>query len=179
MRSRVFFASIRCLCRFFFFSSRRRHTRSLCDWSSDVCSSDLTLVQAADQPGSLRWKIKHDQRINILLLGYGGPGHDGAYLTDSIVLVSIQPGSKEAVMTNLPRDLWVKIPALPNNGYMQGKLNSAYQIGQDRRNYPNVRATWKTSTGGGDLAAATIEQITGQHVDYWVGVDFSAFRDVV
>src|ERR687886_1128749 len=28
---------------FFFFSSRRRHTRSLCDWSSDVCSSDLSL----------------------------------------------------------------------------------------------------------------------------------------
>src|SRR5260221_2599415 len=27
--------------RYFFFSSRRRHTRSLCDWSSDVCSSDL------------------------------------------------------------------------------------------------------------------------------------------
>src|SRR5947207_7782136 len=27
----------------FFFSSRRRHTRSLCDWSSDVCSSDLVL----------------------------------------------------------------------------------------------------------------------------------------
>src|SRR5215211_8837620 len=26
---------------FFFFSSRRRHTRSLCDWSSEVCSSDL------------------------------------------------------------------------------------------------------------------------------------------
>src|SRR5438132_135739 len=25
----------------FFFSSRRRHTSSLCDWSSDVCSSDL------------------------------------------------------------------------------------------------------------------------------------------
>src|SRR5438034_2253986 len=29
-----------CVCSFFF-SSRRRHTRSLCDWSSDVCSSDL------------------------------------------------------------------------------------------------------------------------------------------
>src|SRR5476649_600337 len=28
-------------CCIFFFSSRRRHTRSLCDWSSDVCSSDL------------------------------------------------------------------------------------------------------------------------------------------
>src|SRR5437868_1053610 len=28
---------------FFFFSSRRRHTRSKRDWSSDVCSSDLTI----------------------------------------------------------------------------------------------------------------------------------------
>src|SRR5947207_1525422 len=30
----------------FFFSSRRRHTRSLCDWSSDVCSSDLDCGEA-------------------------------------------------------------------------------------------------------------------------------------
>src|SRR5688572_32376640 len=29
---------------FFFFSSRRRHTRFDCDWSSDVCSSDLVLL---------------------------------------------------------------------------------------------------------------------------------------
>src|SRR5574340_1686051 len=33
----------KCFC-FFFFSSRRRHTRSFGDWSSDVCSSDLTLM---------------------------------------------------------------------------------------------------------------------------------------
>src|SRR2546430_6458397 len=32
---------------FFFFSSRRRHTRFDCDWSSDVCSSDLELLQLA------------------------------------------------------------------------------------------------------------------------------------
>src|SRR5205814_3838314 len=31
----------------FFFSSRRRHTRCLSDWSSDVCSSDLEPVQQA------------------------------------------------------------------------------------------------------------------------------------
>src|SRR5690349_23203428 len=35
---------------FFFFSSRRRHTRSLRDWSSDVCSSDLTILQRIPQP---------------------------------------------------------------------------------------------------------------------------------
>src|SRR5690242_21089910 len=34
---------------FFFFSSRRRHTRLTCDWSSDVCSSDLILL-VDDEP---------------------------------------------------------------------------------------------------------------------------------
>src|SRR2546422_9215007 len=34
-------SSARVLCGFFFFSSRRRHTRCSRDWSSDVCSSDL------------------------------------------------------------------------------------------------------------------------------------------
>src|SRR6266481_1278765 len=39
----IFFSSSKyILCFFFFFSSRRRHTRWNCDWSSDVCSSDLT-----------------------------------------------------------------------------------------------------------------------------------------
>src|SRR2546430_13342024 len=32
------------MCVLFFFSSRRRHTRFDCDWSSDVCSSDLIVV---------------------------------------------------------------------------------------------------------------------------------------
>src|SRR5207237_2917098 len=36
----VIFISFLCYI-FFFFSSRRRHTRFKCDWSSDVCSSDL------------------------------------------------------------------------------------------------------------------------------------------
>src|SRR2546427_12567503 len=36
---------------FFFFSSRRRHTRFDCDWSSDVCSSDLVI------PGASKWQI--------------------------------------------------------------------------------------------------------------------------
>src|SRR5207249_9503165 len=36
-------------CVVFFFSSRRRHTRSKRDWSSDVCSSDLILFQPADR----------------------------------------------------------------------------------------------------------------------------------
>src|ERR671933_2483952 len=43
----------RCRCRFF--SSRRRHTRSLCDWSSDVCSSDLLEAKDEYTSSHTRW----------------------------------------------------------------------------------------------------------------------------
>src|SRR5215204_2674048 len=46
----------------FFFSSRRRHTRSLCDWSSDVCSSDL---------------IGEGGKVNEILITHGGPATKG------------------------------------------------------------------------------------------------------
>src|SRR5260370_4415558 len=95
------------------------------------------------------------------------------------MLVSIRPAMREAMMISLARDLWVKSRALPRNGFMMGKLNSAYAIGTDHNDFPNVRPEWKTDTGGGGLAAARVSQVTGLPMDYWVGVDFTAFRDVV
>src|SRR5689334_23694603 len=50
---------------FFFFSSRRRHTRWNCDWSSDVCSSDLDPPPRARRVGArrhgdtVRWRVSH------------------------------------------------------------------------------------------------------------------------
>src|SRR5690242_21941247 len=38
---------------FFFFSSRRRHTRLTCDWSSDVCSSDLSCGTSSRHAGDI------------------------------------------------------------------------------------------------------------------------------
>src|SRR2546427_3586570 len=45
----------------FFFSSRRRHTRFDCDWSSDVCSSDLGLVFNVGTGG--RYTLNHTLRL--------------------------------------------------------------------------------------------------------------------
>src|SRR6266702_7010180 len=42
-------------CIFFFFSSRRRHTRWPRDWSSDVCSSDLTTALKDNEVVLLEW----------------------------------------------------------------------------------------------------------------------------
>src|SRR5260370_25496184 len=54
---------------FFFFSSRRRHTRFKCDWSSDVCSSDLSISEecqheACDRcPGAFHREDAGDQPV--------------------------------------------------------------------------------------------------------------------
>src|SRR5262245_64712461 len=42
----------------FFFSSRRRHTRCLSDWSSDVCSSDLTNTAAGSTATGRDWQVR-------------------------------------------------------------------------------------------------------------------------
>src|SRR5256886_11072657 len=52
----------------FFFSSRRRHTRFDCDWSSDVCSSDLgwlSLVYAGRFPAKVRKLVMAGAPVDI------------------------------------------------------------------------------------------------------------------
>ena len=80
-----------------------------------------------DTPGTLAYKIHHGERVNILMLGYGGDGHDGAYLADSIMLVSVQ-GVDRVTLTSLPRDTYVEIKALADSASYNGKINAAYEI---------------------------------------------------
>jgi polyisoprenyl-teichoic acid--peptidoglycan teichoic acid transferase len=139
----------------------------------------VSIVTGRSDGGTLTSKIRSGQPINILFLGYGGPGHGGPYLTDSMLLLSVKPVSQTAVMISIPRDLVVPIPALPANGSITARINLAYAIGVDRQSFPNIRDTWSGPTAGGDLAAATVANVTGQPVDYWIAVDFKAFRQVV
>jgi LCP family protein required for cell wall assembly len=139
----------------------------------------VAIVTGGSDGGTLASKLQSDRPINILILGYGGPGHGGPYLTDSILILSIKPVSQKDVIISIPRDLVVPIPALPGNGTITARINLAYAIGVDRQSFPNVRNSWTGRTGGGDLAAATAAEVTGLPVDYWVAVDFKAFRQVV
>src|SRR6185369_17849315 len=54
---------------FFFFSSRRRHTRFKCDWSSDVCSSDLEGTVESVTDTTLTLKTASGQTIQVALNG--------------------------------------------------------------------------------------------------------------
>src|SRR6266568_7142654 len=97
---------------FFFFSSRRRHTRWNCDWSSDVCSSDLSKVNARMHEGMeiaassdvdrdfMRMMIPHHQGaidMALLQLKYG---HDEKLkrLAQSII---VEQGQEIAYMRTL------------------------------------------------------------------------------
>lgn len=106
--------------------------------------------------------IKED-RINVLLLGIGGAGHDGPNLTDTIILASIQPSTKKIAFISIPRDLLVNIPE-------QGmwKINNANHFGE-----------LKKKGNGGELASQVVANILDLPIHYYVRVDFTGFEKLI
>lgn len=104
-----------------------------------------------------------EDRINVLLLGMGGPGHDGPYLTDTIMVISIKPSTNEVAMISLPRDMGVTIP---DQGLR--KINHANHFGEKQK------AGW-----GGAFASEIIGDTLGIPIHYYVRVDFKAFEEII
>jgi anionic cell wall polymer biosynthesis LytR-Cps2A-Psr (LCP) family protein len=111
---------------------------------------------------------------SVALLGYGGNGHAGGLLTDTIIVAYVQPDEKTITLITLPRDLWVHFPS-GANGETGWKLNAAYPIGSDDRGYPNKPAEFKGETGGGALAKYAIQKVVGFPIDSFVAVSFDGF----
>lgn len=108
--------------------------------------------------------IGEDQGVvNILLLGIGGEGHDGAELTDTMIVASLNLNSNEVVLTSIPRDFMVKIPNVGLN-----KINAVYAYAY--KNNPN---------SAGPAAMAAAEEITGFTIPYYALVDFKGFVKAV
>ncbi|MBI4363422.1 MAG: LCP family protein, partial [Candidatus Doudnabacteria bacterium] len=101
--------------------------------------------------------------VNILLLGMGGPGHDGPLLTDTMIVASISVKTNEVVLISIPRDFVV---ALANQGFR--KINSAYAY-----------AELAEPGSGGIVAAAAVEKITGLTIPYYASIDFKGFVKAV
>src|SRR2546427_6828991 len=67
---------------FFFFSSRRRHTRFDCDWSSDVCSSDLQALHVTNQSLIFRSNPQaHSRLVGMYMLFYAVGSGLGALIS--------------------------------------------------------------------------------------------------
>lgn len=102
-------------------------------------------------------------RVNVLIIGLDYSdwrGDSGPPLSDTMIVLSLDPLTKTAGMLSIPRDLWVSIP-----GFDHGKINTAYQLGE----------AYKLPNGGPGLALATVEQFLGVPIQYYAQIDFEAF----
>lgn len=104
-----------------------------------------------------------DDRVNILVLGIGGAGHDGPYLTDTNIIISFKPSTKEVSLVSIPRDLGVNIP-----GHGWRKINSADAFGES-----------ETPGSGGDFARAVFAKTFDISIPYYIRVDFTAFKNLI
>ncbi|MBP9827658.1 LCP family protein [Patescibacteria group bacterium] len=104
-----------------------------------------------------------DDRINVLLLGIGGSGHDGPELTDTIIFASYRPSTNEVGMISIPRDLNVLI-----DGYGYRKIN-----------HVNAYAELEKSGSGPQATAEALEEIFDEEIDYTIKVDFDGFSDII
>ncbi|MBU1446550.1 LCP family protein [Patescibacteria group bacterium] len=102
---------------------------------------------------------------NILLLGTGGGDHDGADLTDTIILASIDYDNNIIPMLSLPRDFYVDIEELDS----WSRINQVYEMGNKKYD----------SETGIKLLEEAVEDITGVEIHYYVKIDFQGFKDIV
>ncbi len=149
-------------------------TLTLSAWPNDAANYDLKTLQPKNV-GVLE-TVKnfilhsdnildgqHDDRINILLLGIGGPGHDGPYLSDTNIILSIKPSTKEIALISIPRDLGVN---LEEHGIR--KINAADAFGEAQ-----------APGAGGEYARQIFAKNFGLDIPYYARVDFKAFQEIV
>ncbi|MBI2475301.1 LCP family protein [Candidatus Uhrbacteria bacterium] len=108
-------------------------------------------------------KGEENDRVNLLLMGIGGEGHEGPQLTDTIIFASFQPSTGKIGLMSLPRDMTVPIP-----GYGYRKVNHANALGEVDK------------TGSGPkLASQVIGQVLDEDIQYYFRVDFNGFAQLI
>jgi polyisoprenyl-teichoic acid--peptidoglycan teichoic acid transferase len=108
-------------------------------------------------------KGEEADRINILLLGMGGEGHDGAYLADTIMLASLKPSTKQVSLISIPRDMQVPLE----------------EAGWRKINNINAFAEMKEPGSGGQKTIEALTKLFEINIDYYVRVDFAGFMNII
>lgn len=104
-----------------------------------------------------------DGRMNVMLFGVGGAGHDGSQLTDTIILASVDAKENRVGLLSIPRDM-----AYPLDGARFEKINAV-----------NAYAEQEHPGEGAVVAAKNIGKLLGVRVDHVVKIDFRGFEKFV
>jgi polyisoprenyl-teichoic acid--peptidoglycan teichoic acid transferase len=135
--------------------------------SSNVSKNNVEIKMPTPSPDPLRPK-------NILLMGYGGGVHEGGSLTDTMMVASIIPREKRIVMISVPRDLWIPLP-IKGEIIENHKINEAYAIGKNDKQYIEKLDRYKGAEGGGAMAKYAAGFVTGLKIDNYAALNFKGF----
>lgn len=134
-------------------------------WSRLSAFNDAVST-APSVSSALLLPLNGSDRVNVLMLGYGGIDHDGQYLADSINILSINPKADATTIIPIPRDLWIEgLPQLPDNG----KVNEIFPVGFFQGGVAE----------GARATAEVLTEVTGLRIDHWMAIDFDGFREMV
>lgn len=127
-------------------------------------------------------KGEGDGRINILVLGKGGPEQrDGPDLTDTIIIASIDPIANEATLLSIPRDFWVKSPAGSqskiNQVYYDAKYKALNSYSSSQKSSDEAKV--KSETAGVDALKQVITDSMGVPIHYYAMIDFAGFKKAI
>ena len=120
------------------------------------------------------------ERLNILLVGTDQRPGDKTFNTDTMIVVSVDPVSKQVAMFQLPRDMTnVPVPANARavwGSVYGGKINSWFTQNRNRTDlWPGKTATAR----GFSALKAMLGGLYGLDIRYYVMVNFGGFRSVV
>ena len=154
--------------------------------SADPAASPTAVIPTPDPSaqGTLAptlppWDGK--ERLNILAVGTDArEGYGTSFNTDTLIVVSIDPETKQVAMFQVPRDM-VDVPVPENarslwGSVYAGKINSWYNQNRNRTDlWPGKSA----QTRGLNSLKAILGKLYGLDIRYHVTVDFGGFKDVV
>jgi LCP family protein required for cell wall assembly len=106
--------------------------------------------------------------------------------TNTLILIHIPAGGKKAVGFSIPRDDWVTFPT-PYDGESQGKIDQAYGLAMAaeentlRTQDPHLsqdQVAYQGNEAGRAATVATVEQLTGVHIDHFAEVNLDGFYEL-
>ena len=120
------------------------------------------------------------ERLNILLIGTDQRPREGTYNTDTLIVVSIDPTTRQVAMFSLPRDSWgIPLPSGPlRNAFgptYQARINSLFTAVRNRADL--VPGT--DQTRGYNGLKMVLGELYGLDIKYFVEVNFDGFKQVV
>lgn len=118
--------------------------------NENVLSANIELLTLEDFEGE-----DNDKILNVLLLGYGGAGHQGGFLTDVIMVAHFNFDDNILAFISIPRDTW----------YQNRKVNQLLNFVNGKVNADNIKSA--------------ISNITGLKIEYYIGIDFVGFERAV